>query len=352
MGLPSKAKTWTISANNRETSGTVLTCMQKYALSLKNFLKTTMGYTVNSSCSNGTAGTIGDGIDRWSVSTDVTPRNNGAGGSMAWFILVDGNSAQICLSFNASSDDTFRLAYSPGANYVTAGTANQQPTATDEVLVWGGNSSSIVSATSGNDRVWHMWGSSDKKMFRAVVFRSNSPISFWGVELVTSAVVSPATFSPAMWGFGYMLSGGTMMRLKSAAGSIMGAGQSPPTSEGGGSAYVFSASANRVIVVGGGGEIFATQNGNNATSWPEAFPALQGRQGYIISSLTLQSQTTNANGKLGNRIDWWVVASATVSTVPADLTCFGTGGTSHHADFVSLGSTLHPWDGTTVPLTA
>ncbi len=348
MGLPTTSATWTISANNRYTylsSSTVQLVMQNYMLSLKNFLKTTMGFTVNSSCGNSTAGIIGDGIDRWSVATDINPRFNGTTSAIAWFILTDANGAQICFSYNSSADDIFRLAYSPGATYaLNSGGANRQPTATDEQVVWSG-SMTVVNATASNDRVWHMWGSSDKKMWRATVFRSATMASFWGVEAVSSAVVSPTTFSPAMWGFGYS---GTSMRLSGSSGGLMSDGISPPnTNQGGGTAYVFSASANRTIVVGGGGEEVSNIGGKSGSGFGTALTEFQGKTSYFIVPLTCVSVTTSANGKLANRIDWWAVYSGSVSTVPSDMSILGTGG--NHAKFVTLGSSMQPWDGTSVP---
>lgn len=350
MSLPTPAATWTISANNRYTylsTSTVQLVMQNYMLSLKNFLKTTMLYTVNSSCGNSTAGTIGDGIDRWSVATDITPRFNGTTSAIAWFIFTDGNGAQICFSYNSSADDIFRLAYSPGANYaLNGGGSNRQPTASDEIVVWSG-SATIVNSTTSADRVWHLWGSSDKKMWRSAVYRSGTFTSFWGVEAVSSAVVSPATFSPAMWGFGYS---GTSMRISTNAGSLMGDGVTPPgTNSGGGTAYVFSASANRTITVGGGGEQIASVGGKSVNGFGTSMPEFQGRTNQVIVPLTCISVTSNATGKLGTRIDWWAVYSNNPSAVPTDMSILGTGGTSNQAKFVTIGCSMHPWDGSTVP---
>lgn len=308
-----------------------------------------MGLTVNSSCANSTAGTIGDGIDRWSAATDVTPRFNGTTSAIAWFIFTDGSGAQVCFSYNSSADDIFRLAYSPGANYaLNGGGANRQPTASDEVVAWSGTLT-VTNATASADRVWHIWGSSDKKMWRASVWRSNAFVSLWGTEALTSSILSPATFSPAMWGFGYT---GTSLRIGASSGNLMSDGVSPPASnQGGGQAYVFSASANRLITVGGGGEGFATVGGKSSTAFGTNTPELQGRTSQIIVPLTCTSITSNGTGKLGNRIDWWAVYSSNLSTIPADMSILGTGGVSNQAKFVTIGSSMHPWDGSTIPQT-
>lgn len=341
MGFPSITQTWTVSGNNRYPftttgSATVQGCMQAFAFSMKSFLKTTMGYTVKGSCTAGTGAM--DGVDRWASANDVTPRNNGPGGSQAWFVLTDGNGVDICLSYNSSTDDAFRFAFSPGGLYVAAGTANQQPTASDEVPVWN-NSTTMVNATASRDRVWHLWGSSDKKMFRCVLYRLGVPICSWGVEKLTSSVLSPSAFSPAVWGWAYMNS----PRQSSSTGSLLGSGQSPPVNGGGGIARV-TVPVNGTVngVIGGGGEQFASVGGQTDNGFNVAKPELQGGVGQVWTPVTCVGTVTVAvSGRLGTRIDWWAACSTSPSTLPIECELYS------GKSYVAIGSSIFPWDGVT-----
>lgn len=330
MSLPTVTQTWTTSVNNRAAFSTVIDAMQSYAFSLKAFLKTTMGYTTKGSCTAGTGAM--DGTDRWSSKTDVTPRATTAGASQAWFVFTDGNGIDYAMCFQGASDDVFRFSYSPGGLFVAAGTANNQPTATDEAVVVSGTT--IVNATASGDRVWHMWGTSDKKMFRAANFRSNALNSFVGVERLTSKVLSPCTFSPAVWGFFYntINVSNVMGAFASTNGGI--ARVTVPTSTG-------LSTAN--FSMGGGGENFGSVGGSTGTWWGVEKPELQGANGGLIIPLTVCSQTSGQCGKLGDRIDWWTVVS-TSSAVPTHADTYGLSPDATLA-LVAVGQTLHPWDG-------
>ncbi len=332
MGLPTVTQTWTVSANNRYTFTTVLGAMQNYALSLKNFLKTTMGYTVKGSCTAGTGAM--DGVDRWSVSTDVTPRATVAAASQAWFVLTDGNGVDFLMAFQGNSDDQFRFSFSPSGVYVAAGTANNQPTATDECLMVA--STTIVNSTASLDRVWHMWGSADKKMFRASLFRSSTCISFIGVEKVTSSVLAPATFSPAVWGYCWQT-----MQLGFFTGSLMSA----PGGAASGQCGVAKVHTNQDVFLqlGGGGEMFGNVGGAAGNFFNVEKPELQGSQGELLIPLTVCSNTAAGQGKLGNRIDWWAAVTNS-NAVPANGDTFGT------LQFMSIGQSVLPWDGVTTPV--
>jgi hypothetical protein len=340
MGYPTVTKTWTASPNNRYRfpvgSGTVLGCMQAFAFSIKTFLKVTMGYSLKGSCSAGTGAM--DGVDRWNSASDVTPRNSGAGGSQAWVVLTDGNGVDICFSFNSSSDDVFRLAFSPGGLYVAAATPNQQPTATDEVPVWNNAAITWVGVTASRDRVWHLLGSSDKRMFRCVLYRLSLPICTIGVEQITSSVVSPSTFSPAVWGWAYM----NDPRFSGSVGGLMSQGQSPPVNGGGGIARVTTpGGGTKNAVIGGGGRHFASIGGPTTASFTVARPELQGGTGLVWVPLTGVSETANACGKLGTRIDCWAVYTPTPTGLPSQGEQFFDRG------FISIGGMVVPWDGIT-----
>lgn len=301
---------------------------------MKQFVKSTVGMTIKGSCSAGTGAM--DGVDRWVASTDVTPRNNGAAGSQAWVVWTDGNGADICLSYNSGADEIFRFAFSPGGLYVVAGTANQQPTATDECSIWFTTSQSQINSTASADRVWHMWGSSDKKVFRCVLHRTGTIACHWGVEQLTSSVLSPATFSPAMWGFAWPAA----IRFSSGNGGIMSGPNGSPSNGGGIARITNSVPTTKNITVGGGGEQFGNIGGSSGNVYGTERPALQGTMGHLIVPITCVSATTAAEGELGARIDWWAALTNSLNT-PLDGEMYGGGA------LVALGATLHPWDSKT-----
>ncbi len=330
MAIPTITRAWTISGNNRYTYVTVLSAMQNFALSMKNFLKTTMGYTVKGSCTAGTGAM--DGVDRWSVSTDVTPQGANPTSSQAWFVLTDGNGVDILLAFQGGSFDVFRFSFSPSGSYVAAGTANNQPTATDECLIVSGQT--IVNASTSMDRVWHMWGSSDKKMCRFALFRNGVLITFWGVEQCMSTVQPPATFSPPVWGYFW-----NSLTMGVFSGSLMAGGGSPN----GGVCKVHT-SLDVFPVLGGGGEGFGAVGGSTGSFYNVEKPELQGSNGEILVPLTITSITTNAEGKLGNRIDWWAAITGTTTTTPSN------GDTFANLSMIAIGQAVLPWDGATIPV--
>jgi hypothetical protein len=301
--IPAVTQSWTISANNRYLFGTVQGATQAYVFSIKQFLKVTMGYTVKGSSSAGTGAM--DGVDRWSATSDVTPRNNGASGSQAWVVLTNGDAADICLSYNSSSDDVFRIAFSPGGVFVAAGTANQQPTAVDECFesasgTWGGTQGTF-------DRVWHHWGTSDKRMWRSAIFRDGSMVSAVGTERLVSTVVSPAAFvGPAMYKFFY---------TQGAVGDSSGALGIYNAATGGGVARVHASDQDVNISLGGGGEMYGGFPG--ASTFNVEKPPLQGGCCHIVNPVCLYSTTATGDGKLGMRIDWWFAFTFGVS-VPSD----------------------------------
>ena len=346
MGLPTVTQTWTISPNNRYVFATVIGATGAVMYSWTQFLLTTMGWTCKGSC-DGTTGAM-DGVNRITAANKWATRNNGAAGAMSWIVVTDGQGINWCYSFNSASDDIVRLAHSTGGNYVAAATPTQQPTATDECF--DATSGSWVSATASSDRVWHMWGNSDKKMARLSINRAGAPVSFIKTEKFTSSLVSPATFS---LGTG----GGTVGAIKSFynAGEPAGGFQS-----GSGITQQYVTFCNyianskgdlcRVHCGGADNNIKASQAGESvaaAAASPTYFtnekPYLQGGTGELLFPHNLGSLTlpTTGDGKLGNVIDSWF-AWTNANTTPSPGDSFG------NLQFLALGSgIILPWDGAT-----
>src|SRR5262245_20319881 len=176
MALPVIQKTW----RQLLTAGTpgsrvpfvsVLDTMQQVIFRIKDYLCNSSGattkYTVLWSSSGGTGPTnANDHTDRLTSPTAWTPPATAATASQAWVVLVGGSGEQILFAFQGATDDVMRVAYSPGGLYTLAATTTNQPTATDEQLVIGGASNSIVNNATSTDRILHLWVRDDGKGFR------------------------------------------------------------------------------------------------------------------------------------------------------------------------------------------
>lgn len=340
MGLPTVTQTWTISPNNRYVFVSVLGAMGALMYSWTQFLITTMGWTCKGSC-DGTTGAM-DGVNRITAANKWATRNNGAAGAMSWIVLTDGAGVNWCYSFNSASDDIVRLAHSTGGNYVAAGTPAQQPTATDECF--DAASGTWVNATASLDRVWHMWGNSDKKMARLAVIRSNALVAAIVTEKFTSALQSPASFSLAT-------GGGTAGAVHGFYNLVVAGNAGLPCNSSGYSASngllarVHAGGADINFKGGVAGESFVAcwMNNTGGNYFPAEKPALQGGVGELLFPANYGGVLSGADGKLGNPIDWWY-AWTTSSAVPALGDNFGA------LQFLVLGHMfIWPWDGVTLP---
>lgn len=325
MALPIKQKTWTITPNNRITFVSLLDTMQRYLHGVKTFLKAN-GYTVEGSASAGTGAM--DGTDRWTATTDVTPRATIAGASQAWISLRDANGVRILIAYQGGSDDIARIAIcADGTSFVAAGTPNQQPTATNEQVLTSGIS--LIDSASG-DRLWWGWVDSTHKMCRFAIARASAWVGvLWGVEQVTSGVSAPTVFSPASWGFSFPAGTSNVVYSGNAAGV----------------ARTVVSSISKQCVAKMGAEFFGSTNFCDNTKAPA-----QGGLGYLMQGLSIGTSTAGAEGKLGNLIDWWSMQASTVAAQ---------GDTLGSLDFLHMGASGNgrgifwwPLDGVTTPIMA
>lgn len=116
MTLPTATKTWTISANNRIVYTSLAVTQQKYLHGIKTFLLA-HGWTCKGSASAGTGAM--DGVDRWTVTTDVTPRATAMGASCGWWCGTDANGSDLLLAWVGASDDVAMIRFSPGGHMST-----------------------------------------------------------------------------------------------------------------------------------------------------------------------------------------------------------------------------------------
>lgn len=330
MSLPAVTQTWSFSSVAQRI--TPYASLNDTMAQLIYGLKTKFvaaGYTLKYTC-DGTTGpsSSSDHTDRLASKANCTTRFSGAGGAQSFFVVTDGNGVDILVTYDGASDDIALIAMSPGGLYVPAGTANQKPTATDECVVTTGQT--IIQAGTSADRVWHMWTTSDKKMWRLQVWRQGVGVIL-GVEKLTSQAGSPATFSPATWGFFYTSANAVF-------GNSSGGVNNSYNVAGGGIARVHT-SVDVNALMGGAVETYL---GTRDAPWGVEKPEAQGNgSGELLVPIGCASSTTNAQGKWGTRIDWYG-AWTNSAGVPATGDTFGS-----LAWVAAGGAIIWPWDGAT-----
>lgn len=334
MSLPTLAKTWQFNINQMiAATGTVAGTNSALLLALKNSL-TSFGSnpaTVDHSRGSSTAGTPGDGVDRWASASDVIFAS--AGSAHSWIVLkFPGISSTFQVLISASSEGngsyssanwTISMFVSRAAGF-SGGTTTARPTAADEQEVGrygsGTKWNSSASVTDATMRL-HVMMSTDGASARAFFCASGV---VWSALLIETASATATWSSPwhvrltntptGTWprpavaanfyaydGAAYINSTATPMAL---TGESRGPSSFGPTST------EFGSMAN------------------DATGdWP-------------IWPMGLVAQTTGARGRWGTAIDlWW--GSSGVSdgdTYDASSKTF--------AQFAGL---IVPWDGSSAP---
>jgi hypothetical protein len=321
LPLPVATKTWIISPNNRIGFVSLADTMARYLFGIKSFLKAN-GYTVIGSSDGATAALA---TDKWVTSADAITRGSAAATVQSWIILRDGNGVDMLIAFQGSTDNVCRISFSPGQLFVLAGTATNQPTATDEQVVTA--NIDMINPTTSVDRVWHGWVSSDAKLCRFAIARAGAWVGrSWGVELFTDGgtIVAPATMVKTVWGFAITAGIGSIVN-----GSA--AGVARPS--------IVAVPFNCVVHLGC--EMFT----NNPTNASFFIPELAGQ--YMILPLSIASATTGARGELGNLIDQWIGSTVAVAgSYYGNLQFIAISGYISSND----NSGVWPWDGITVPL--
>lgn len=135
MALPTKEKTYQFSVN-RWTTTEATTTKDKDIDTMLWMKNTLLGWssspwTVYQSCDGVTAGTEGDGVDRWQDTGDIVL--NTEGNAHSWFVWdLPVGSCQLCFNcYNVSR--TAQLVFSPEGRF-SGGTVTNRPTADDETV--------------------------------------------------------------------------------------------------------------------------------------------------------------------------------------------------------------------------
>lgn len=331
MGLPTPTRTYSATSlvNQSITYVSLNDLVASLGYGVKNHLVATVGMTVKYTC-DGTTGpsSASDHTDRLSSKANFTTRGANATSAQSFWVLTDANGSDWMFTYQGATDDIARISFSKAGLFTPAGTANQQPTATDEEVMT--SAQSVVGSTTSGNRVWNCIASSDKKAAYVFVFRSNVLVGqAWHIGSATSAIAGVGnSYSPTIIG----LSSSTFAPATYFNGSLV-IGRARPT--------IASSDVSTALLAGF--ECVPTTNfldGINCEA--------QGSLGSLIYPLSGWSNTTGAKGKICNFID-----------VYRDSNSQADGNTTTDKNWIHLvfsasaaAGVLWPWDGSSVPQTA
>lgn len=188
MAAPSLVKTWQYSLNNRSLGiGVEHDRARQLLLLIKDILIgfTSNPWTVDYSCTGVVAGTVGDGVDRWSVYTDLLWGT----GAHSWIVLNLPGGQQLLLDqdYTTATCESMVTRVSPGGLF-TGGTTTTRPTATDETEVCYNTSDALSVFWCGGiaygggintDAVVHVWHSTDGTLTRLLVYYNDICVTMW-----------------------------------------------------------------------------------------------------------------------------------------------------------------------------
>jgi hypothetical protein len=167
MALPTLEKSYEFIVNQSFGGEGVINDNRKGVLAVKNALidgSFTVPWTVDYSCDSLTAGTPGDGIDRWIVFTDLDWAENDASSARSWIVINMSAGRQLLIECRGSGGSTtkhrkLRVMVSPGGLF-TGGTTITRPTATDEQFLIS-NEEWLAAQTSAQPYKFHLIRSTD-----------------------------------------------------------------------------------------------------------------------------------------------------------------------------------------------
>lgn len=325
--FPRPRRRWAFAVNNRISFSSLVQVTREFLYGIKNTLVTN-GWTVKYSC-DGTTGpaNAGDHTDRWTDATKAGTRGANTSTAQSWIVLTDADGVDFMLSFTGSADNQARFAYSHGGNYTPAGTTTFPATATDEVVVLSGD---FTNSTASGDRVYQIAYTTDKRNWRVWIYRDHQLIgAIFGVESFDSAILYPSTQPQGVTRWAFSVAAGSALSLTVNATF--------------GQTRVTVGSTTTTCPCLWQDESTPTYNNQNL--------ALQaGGIGKLARGISIHSNTSGNDGKIGNLIDWFVhLDTALEGATTPDLKMIHLyGGTSTGGGQ----GFLFPWDGATTPVIA
>ena len=320
MALPTLSKTWQFNVNNQTTAqGTALADARKTLRGIKDAMIgfATNPWTVRYSCDSVTAGTAGDGVDRWSADTNLVWAN--AGTAHSWIVLRQtgiGTTYELLISCENSTPSNLTLLTSISG--FSGGSKTARPTATDELTV--ASSVQWINGTDSSNR-WSVMQSTDGQCTRILVGyggnfttlivldKPNNPTTGW----------STPNFSALYW------NGGGLNTNTTGIFSTIG-----PNAR----SRIGSVNGSVSLTIEGIGNNFSTDTtiGNIANEVDSS---------WDMWPLGIACITSGARGRHGSLFDLWAVSTVRASgdMIPAD-------GSNQFAVF---GNFVLPWNGSAAP---
>jgi len=321
--LPTFLKTWDFAYLNQRYSFVSLNDATASVLYNTKVRLLANGGTVVYTC-DGTTGpsSSSDHTDRWSSKANCTTRGANAASAQS-FAVISYAGVHVLLTYQGASDDICRFAFSQGSLYTPAGTANQQPTATDETK-WS-EAVTVVGATASADRLHSVLCSTDGTIMRQCIFRQGTMIDWVSIERISEAPgITTGTVVAA--------NNGTSATYQSPTGQ----GGALGTSASAGAAGCMTARvASTNVTAPGGGVLF-----NNSASPFSANPELNG--GALVFPLFFCSTASNNTGVLGTRLDAYYAL-----TNASQVNGFTYDDIAQSERLMVVGPILQPWSSTT-----
>jgi len=320
MALPTLSKTWQFNVNNQTTAqGTALADCRKTLRGIKDAMIgfATNPWTVRYSCDSVTAGTAGDGVDRWSADTNLVWAN--AGTAHSWIVLRQtgiGTTYELLISCENATPSNLTLLTSISG--FSGGSTTARPTATDELTV--ASSVQWIAGTDVSNR-WSVMQSTDGQCTRILVGYSGN----FTTLIVLDKPNNPTTgWSTPNFSALYFASGG----LNTNTTGVISATSPVARSR------IGSTNGSVSLTIEGMGNNFSTDTaiGNIANEVDSS---------WDMWPLGIACITSGVRGRHGSLFDLWAVSTVRASgdMIPAD-------GSNQFAVF---GSFVLPWNGSAAP---
>jgi hypothetical protein len=296
-------------------------------------------WTVAYSCNGTTAGTAGDGVDRWVTSSNVVFA--GAASAHSWIVLQQPTTGiQILISASPEGAGTLSAnacamsVYISNSGAFTGGATTARPTASDESTVFETGTSILGWITANGttyNLVIHFLGSTDGEIFRCIVCNSNVVVGLFFFETVNNSVTGWS--SPWICGAGRFAGNVIPANAATTAAWIAPSSAAYP-----GRARINGLTADMTMTV----EAYTSNLGPDSTL---SLVANEVDGGWPMYPIGVGSVTTGARGRHGSLVDIWVGSNqrSTGDTYPSTGTLY---------QFAQFGCFIMPWNSSSAPVTA